>query len=179
MIRARLFVLTLLVLPTLSVGARAEGIPPTEPREIDVAAVALVGVGGNERRLDEILPPGPAIVHFWATWCVPCRDELPALDRFRAALAPDGRGRVLVVSVDRFAFSKVEAFLRDELGLPDLTTWKDANGKAGAVFRLFGYPDTVLLDAEHREVGRRAGSLDWDDPEVRLELMERLAGAKP
>lgn len=109
-----------------------------------------------------------------------CRQELPALDRFRATLARNGDAeRLVVVSVDRFAFSKVEAFLRDELELPDLTTWKVAKGNAGRVFRLFGYPDTVLLDAAHREVGRRAGSLDWDDPEVRTELIGRLAGAKP
>jgi thiol-disulfide isomerase/thioredoxin len=128
-----------------------------------------------KRTLDEAVPDGPLIMHFWATWCVPCRRELPALARFQATLAADGgAGRLVVVSVDRFAFEKIETFLRDELGLANFPTWQDANGRAGTVFRLFGYPDTVLLDASHREIGRRAGSLEWDDPGVRNELMSHL-----
>jgi thiol-disulfide isomerase/thioredoxin len=163
------------VLALSAACAAAATIPRSDPETVDLSRIVLTDAQGDERSLDDILPDGPVALHFWATWCVPCRDELPAIDRFVTALTEDGVAeRLVVVSVDRFGYERVLAFVHDDLGLQNLTTWQEVTRKAGPTFRLFGYPDTVLLDADHRMVARLPGALDWDDPGIRSALMSHL-----
>lgn len=155
--------------------ASAATIPRSDPEAVDLSQIVVTDAQGDERSLGDVLPDGPVALHFWATWCVPCRDELPAIDRLVTTLTEDGVAeRLVVVSVDRFAYERVLDFVRDELGLQSLTTWQEVTRKAGPTFRLFGYPDTVLLDTDHRMVARLPGALDWDDPGIRSELMSHL-----
>ncbi|MCW2308782.1 TlpA family protein disulfide reductase [Rhodobium gokarnense] len=142
--------------------------------------VALKGVllrngEGGARPVREVLSEkGPTIVHFWATWCVPCRRELPSVDRFAADLDKAGNGdRLLVVSVDRFPYARIAQFLSSELGL-GLTTWQDAERKTGSAFRTFGYPATLIVDRAGTVTWRHIGPLDWDDGDFRKELYARI-----
>jgi thiol-disulfide isomerase/thioredoxin len=155
--------------------AAAATIPRSDPEEVDLSRIVLTDAQGGELALDEVLPDGPVALHFWATWCVPCRDELPAIDRFVTALTENGIAeRLIVVSVDSLAYERVMEFVRDDLGLQSLTTWQEITRKAGPTFRLFGYPDTVLLDADHNMVARLPGTLDWDAPGTRAQLIDHL-----
>ncbi len=129
--------------------------------------------GADPVRLED-LQGRVVVLDFWATWCAPCRDELPALDTFANDLEADGLADSLVViSVDRAGYDRVAAFLSGGLGL-DLVSWQDESRKAGQTFRLFGFPATILLDAEHRVVWRHSGPLDWNDPAFRAELTDVL-----
>lgn len=153
----------------------AELLAVKEPETVALGPITLTDGTRTGLPLEAVLPDGPAILHFWATWCAPCREELPALDAFIDGLEADGLADGLVIiSVDRAGYDRVSAFLKGGLGL-DLISWQDESGKASQTFRLFGFPATILLDAGHRVVWRHSGALDWDDPAIRAELTEFLA----
>jgi thiol-disulfide isomerase/thioredoxin len=159
----------------------AVAIPPcealtwTEPQPVDFGAIGVTDASEVHRRLSEVLPRASVIVHFWATWCHPCREELPAVARFASVLSNEElTDRLVVVSVDRSDYDRVLSFLRDLPELNDFHTWQVISGSAGSAFRLFGYPATIVLDADHRVIARHPGPLAWDDPAIRAELIGRL-----
>jgi thiol-disulfide isomerase/thioredoxin len=112
------------------------------------------------------------VVNFWATWCEPCRDELPSLERLRDAL----RGRpfeVLAVNVAE-GDSRVKRFLAEvPLQLPVLL---DRNGEAQRAWKVRGLPATFLLDREGEIRSWYLGELDWAQPKV-LRTVENLLPA--
>jgi len=112
------------------------------------------------------------VVNFWATWCAPCREELPSLERLRDAL----RGRpfeVLAVNVAE-GESRVKRFLADvPLRLPVLL---DRNGEAQRAWRVRGLPATFLLDREGAIRSWYLGELDWAQPGI-LRAVESLLPA--
>lgn len=104
------------------------------------------------------------VVNFWATWCAPCRKEMPQLDAL-AARYGDRNVTVMALSVDRGGAAKPQAFL-DELGVSHMVRTFDPSYKAARAVRLIGLPTTLLIDPDGREVGRLAGEADWDSPQV-------------
>ena len=151
----------------------APAIPPVAPMAVDASGLVLARLDGTETDLAALLAGRPAILHFWATWCGPCREELPALAAYAADLAEAGGGALVVVAVERSPPEKIEAFLAG-IGLDGFATLRDPSGRSGPVFGLFGMPSTVLIDGAGRVVARRAGPLDWQDPAVRAELADHL-----
>ena len=104
------------------------------------------------------------LLNIWATWCVPCRKEMPALDRLQAALGgPDFA--VVALSIDRGGLPVVEEFYR-ELGLAALPVYVDRSGTAARELGALGLPTTLLVDCEGREVGRVLGAAEWERPEA-------------
>ena len=111
------------------------------------------------------------MLNFWATWCGPCIEELPSLDRLATALADEPFELIAVNMGD--SPEALGAFL-DRLGLdPGFTIALDVDGDVTREWGLFAYPTTVLLDAEGRAVRVRYGATDWDAPEV-IELIRSL-----
>lgn len=135
--------------------------------------VVVAGPDGETAPLAERVTP-PAILHFWATWCAPCLEELPEVAAF-AEERPDLFEGVAVVSVDTAPYERVENFLDERLGLPDLPTLKVVEGNAGATFGIMGYPSTVFLNAEGMVSRRHQGVLDWASEEVRADFAAHLA----
>lgn len=139
-----------------------------------VQILAIVGYGVVEwsRRpvrvfpvevLDETIPAlpvpvdgGPVVVHFWATWCAPCREELPSL----IAAARDERVTLLAVTDEPAAV--VDRFF-DGQTPPEILP--DASGSAAA-WRVSGLPDTFVT-RDGRIVARIGGPRDWSAPEAR------------
>jgi thiol-disulfide isomerase/thioredoxin len=109
------------------------------------------------------------LVHFWATWCPPCRTELPAL----LDLAERERGRILVwaVSTDR-DWPSVEGFLDGRVP-PQVV--RDPTGEAAHRYRVTGLPDTYLIDPDGRVRARFAGAQNWSAPEMDRILAAALA----
>jgi thiol-disulfide isomerase/thioredoxin len=113
------------------------------------------------------------LLNIWATWCPPCREEMPTLDRLQAMLGGPNF-EVVALSIDEGGLSVVQAFLR-RAGLQHLRTYVDGSGDARAMFSGAGVPLTLLIDRDGREVGRKLGPAVWDHPDV-LRVIQGLVG---
>jgi thiol-disulfide isomerase/thioredoxin len=105
------------------------------------------------------------LLNLWATWCLPCRKEMPSLDRLQAALGSD-RFEVVALSVDRKGLDASKKFL-DETKVEKLGLYVDASARANSMLRVIGLPATLLIDAEGREIGRLLGPAEWDSDEAK------------
>ncbi len=108
------------------------------------------------------------LLNIWATWCVPCREEMPALDRLQAELGgPDFE--VVALSIDRGPSSIIEEFY-EELGLESLAIYHDPTGRASYKLNMPGIPATFLVDRKGKGLGQVIGPVEWDSPEITLEI---------
>lgn len=165
----------LLVLLVHTMPAAADRPDGERARTVDLGAIELSDSEVSGRRLSAVLADGPAIVHLWATWCAPCREELPALADFADRLRREGLShRLVLISIDSGGYGRIRRFLEDDLGLPDLHSWQADGRTVGAVFNVRGYPTTVMLDADHDLVVRHAGVLAWADKQAQDELVRYL-----
>lgn len=113
------------------------------------------------------------LLNMWATWCPPCRTEMPHLQALHEELADDGL-TVVGVSVDQnSAEGQVRDFL-DELGI-DFLILRDPAERGHRLFRGYGLPMTVIIDREGIVRWRHMGPLTADDPALRAVLDEALA----
>lgn len=104
------------------------------------------------------------LLNVWATWCVPCRKEMPTLDRLQAQLGGDDFS-VVTLSIDREGAAEVGEFYR-EIGAEHLSVYLDSSGKVGRDLNVIGLPTTLLINREGRELGRVIGPAEWDSPEI-------------
>lgn len=104
------------------------------------------------------------LLNVWATWCGPCRKEMPTLDRLQARLGgPDFT--VVPLSIDRQGVPAVKRFYQ-EIGIAHLGLYVDSSNRAGAALGLTGLPTTMLIDREGNEVARLVGPAEWDGPDM-------------
>lgn len=113
------------------------------------------------------------LLNYWATWCAPCIEEMPALDRLQARLGGDGFA-VVPVSVDKESRESVLAFL-DRLNVARLGTLLDRSGASMRALAIRGLPTTILVDREGREVGRLEGAAAWDSEAAEALIRHYLA----
>ncbi|MGH6894973.1 MAG: TlpA family protein disulfide reductase [Geminicoccaceae bacterium] len=143
------------------------------PRELP--ELRFVDGDGREMTL-EAFEGRTILLNIWATWCVPCREEMPALDRLQAKLGgPDFV--VVPLSIDREGLPAVKAFY-EELGLEALGIYVDQSGKASRQLGAVGIPTTLLVDSEGREVGRTLGPAEWDSDEI-VEFLRGFIAERP
>ncbi len=115
------------------------------------------------------------VLNFWATWCVPCVAEMPALDRLRARMA--GRGiEVLALSSERGGAPVVQAFFARH-GIQHLPVALDQGLRAARALGVQGLPTTVLIDRAGRDRGRLIGAAEWDSADA-VALVEDCLGRK-
>lgn len=115
------------------------------------------------------------LLNVWATWCVPCRQEMPTLDRLQARLG--GKDfLVMALSIDRKGAEAVKGFYQ-EVGVEKLAIYVDPSGKGSRSLAIPGVPTTLLIDREGREVARKMGEAQWDSPEM-VSLIERTMRAQ-
>jgi thiol-disulfide isomerase/thioredoxin len=123
----------------------------------------FVDAAGASRALSEFR--GRVILlNLWATWCVPCRKEMPALDRLQAALGGPGF-EVVALAIDQGGIAAVTRFYT-ELKLGALRIYLDQNGDALNKLGGLGIPLTILIDRDGRELWRVVGPREWDAPET-------------
>jgi len=117
------------------------------------------------------------LLNLWATWCVPCRAEMPSLDRLQAEAGGDSF-EVVAVNVDTARLERRAAFL-DAIGVKSLTRYADPSGDAFETLRkdgkTLGLPVTVLIDRHGCEVGVVAGAVKWDSTDA-LAVVQALKG---
>jgi peroxiredoxin len=113
------------------------------------------------------------IVNFWASWCAPCREELPAMNRVWAELR-NAPVAMLAINVSD-DIEAIEAFERDH---PiDFTVLLDSHGRIGRRWQVHGLPTTFVLDPYGRIAHRLVGKRDWNDSDL-LQLVRRLMPAE-
>lgn len=125
---------------------------------------------GRPAKLGERMGP-VTLVHFWATWCAPCVQEIPALQRFRRDFADRHDFKVVMIAV-----ADDSAKARDFLGgAPDDSLLFDPSWDVAHRYGSNQIPESYLID--HGEVVEKfVGATNWDDPAVREKIADRLAG---
>ena len=112
------------------------------------------------------------LLNFWATWCKPCEDEMPAMQRLHEALAAEGLDLV-AVSVDETQ-EPVAAF-QSRLGLTFPILWDPAQAVSDD-YQAYRFPETLLIDRRGRVVERYIGPREWDAPSYVERIRRLLAG---
>ena len=138
------------------------------------AAPAAHFKGANGKRLSlEDFRGRVVLLNIWATWCGPCRAEMPSLDRLQALHGADGLD-VIAVSVDREGAAVVRAYYQKS-GIRNLKLYVDSDRATQSAFRPDGIPMSVLIDREGNVVGEMTGAARWDSAEA-TELVQRYLG---
>ena len=105
------------------------------------------------------------LLNLWATWCAPCRKEMPALDRLQQELG--GKDfEVVAMSVDRQGAPASKKFL-DETKVANLKLYVESTSKSIGLLHASGLPTSILIDRNGLEVGRLAGPAEWDSPDAK------------
>ena len=139
--------------------------------------VAAVNVAKSPLKVPDLTFAGPdgkplsladwrgktVLLNLWATWCVPCRQEMPTLDALEQKLGGPNF-QVVAVNIDTRDPDKPKAFLKD-VGATHLGYYADASAKSfqelKSIGRAFGMPTTLLIDPRGCEIGTIAGPADW------------------
>ena len=103
------------------------------------------------------------ILNFWATWCAPCKEEMPSLDDLQSNSNFDNL-KILPINIGQESISKSEFFFK-ELNIKNLDIYFDAPITLAKKFSLRGVPTTILFNREGREFARIMGSIDFNDKE--------------
>lgn len=112
------------------------------------------------------------VLNFWATWCGPCREEMPSLDRLQAAM-PDLA--VVPVATGRNPPEVIARFW-EEAAIAHLVTLRDPKSLLARQIGVAGLPVTLILNPEGQEVGRLIGDAAWDGAEAQAVLKALMAG---
>ena len=165
---------TIAALDEVTIGQLAAMLPTGTGR--GYSDMSFVDGDGNAHTLAEY-EGKPLLVNFWATWCGPCREEMPALDALSGHFA-DSPFEVITIDLDTGAggLDKAKAFL-DENGLSNLPLLGDPTFAAFDRLKssgvALGLPATLLLDGEGCELAVLQGPAEWDG-ETAIALIDRL-----
>jgi len=119
------------------------------------------------------------LLNVWATWCPPCREEMPSMQRLAEQLGPEGL-RVVAVSIDAAPGRRdpggreggdVRAFA-EEYGLT-FDIWRDPEGRVQQVYRTTGVPESFVIDRSGTIIKKVIGATEWDSP-ANIELIRML-----
>jgi thiol-disulfide isomerase/thioredoxin len=151
----------------ISTADEPRGIPDLTFKDANGAPKALADWRGRA-----------VLFNLWATWCVPCRKEMPALDALQGRLGGP-RFDVVAVNIDTRDPEKPKAWLKD-VGINRLTYYADPSAKVFQDLKLadraFGMPTTLLLDVNGCEVGTLAGPAEWASDDA-IKLIGALIGS--
>jgi thiol-disulfide isomerase/thioredoxin len=132
----------------------------------------LTDLEGQDRKLAEWQGQW-VVLNFWATWCAPCRKEMPSLERL-AADSGDNGVAVVSVATGRNPPAAVKRFFT-EIGVENLPVLLDPKSALARQMGIFGLPLTVILDPEGQEVARLIGDAEWDHADARAMLAALVA----
>ena len=164
--------------PSLAqVGAEAETefakkfVRHASPRRVEAINFALTDGADSKPSTLAAFAGEILVVNFWATWCAPCRREMPQLDALQNQFSGQPM-RVLAISLDRGNDQKPQKFL-NKLGVDKLTRAHDGSYKSARQVGLIGLPTTLIIDKNGFEIGRLAGEAAWNSAPV-YRLIEQL-----
>jgi len=102
------------------------------------------------------------LLNFWATWCGPCRDEMPSMEQLSRSFG--GQGLTVVAINQRENAALVARFMKTHN--LNFSTLLDADGRVAASYRVYGIPVSYVIDSDGRAIGMKSGSMDWASPRV-------------
>jgi len=124
---------------------------------VALPSAVLLDEAEAERSLDDYRGRW-VVLNFWATWCAPCRAEMPSLARLQTAM-PDLA--VVTVATGRNSVTGIRKFF-DETGITNLPMLRDPKSELARSMGVLGLPVTVIVDPQGREVARLIGDAEWD-----------------
>jgi thiol-disulfide isomerase/thioredoxin len=101
------------------------------------------------------------LLNFWATWCEPCKEEMPSLDRLQSNQNFNNL-KVFAINISQESVKKVDSFFRD-LNIKNFEPYFDAPTTLAKTFSLRGVPTSILINKKGEEFARIIGSIDFDD----------------
>ena len=129
--------------------------------------VVFEGAGGAPRRLADYRGK-TVLLNLWATWCIPCREEMPALDRLQRELGGEAF-EVVAVNIDTNRLERRQPFL-DSIGVKSLAFYADPKAEVFQALRaagkVEGLPTTWLIGKDGCEIGVMAAKADWASPDA-------------
>ena len=153
--------------PAVEAGGSPDSLKPLElsvfDRPRDLPEIHFADDQGHDLSLGDFRGR-VVLLNLWATWCVPCRKEMPTLDRLQAKLG--GKDFLVIpLSIDREGVAPVKRFYQ-ELKFEKLAIYVDPSGKGSQALAIPGVPTTLLIDRQGREVARKMGPAEWDGEET-------------
>ena len=136
------------------------------PAPLPAGRSAFRSPDGTEHRLAD-WQGRVVVLNFWATWCAPCRKEMPSLDALAGAMGPEVA--VVAVATGRNPVPSLEACLA-EAGVTRLPILLDPRQALAREMGVIGLPVTVILDRKGQEVARLIGEADWNAPDAHAVL---------
>jgi thiol-disulfide isomerase/thioredoxin len=117
------------------------------------------------------------LLNIWATWCPPCRAEMPSIDRLAGSMEGEDFA-VIPLSTDRAGVEHVAEFFKG-IRIENLKVMHDRTGAVARQAGVLGLPVTLILDRQGREIARLLGDANWDSPDARAILRQviRMTGA--
>lgn len=138
-----------------------------------VPEITLLDAEDGERSLSEYLGRY-VVLNFWATWCAPCRHEMPSLDRLEAEFGGDGFA-VVPVATGRNSLAGIHRFF-EEAEIAHLPILRDTRQELAREMGVLGLPVTVILNPEGQEIARLIGDAEWDSDSARAIVAALVAG---
>ena len=105
------------------------------------------------------------VINFWATWCAPCKKEMPSLNTLAQKMKHQDF-HIITVASGRNSKEAIDAFF-NEYNLVNLGKYRDPKGKMAIKYGVTALPTTVVIDPTGVEIGRIIGDIDWDTANVR------------
>ena len=141
-----------------------------EPK--DVTDVSFIHEDGSDMTLQD-LQGQYSVVNFWATWCAPCRHEMPQLSQLQAELGGDDF-KVVTIATGRNDLPAMKRFFA-EIEVDNLPLHKDPRQKLARDMGVLGLPVTVVLDRDGNEVARMQGDADWSSDSAKAIISALIA----
>lgn len=161
--------------PLIAVADPFEPFGVARPRTIKPAPdFVLQDIHGKPVNLKQFKGK-PILLNFWATWCGPCKEELPSMQRLHEASKSNGAIQIIAISIDRFNIDKVSQYARDlHLSFPILL---DPDRETRSAYFVRSLPTSYLIDADGKLQGFISGARKWDSPTAR-QVFQSLARPK-
>ena len=141
------------------------------PQAVSNAAFALADDAG-EGRLEDWRGKW-VLLNFWATWCAPCRHEMPMLAALQSEFGGE-RFEVLTIATGRNSPRGIAKFF-EEVGIDNLPRHQDPDQSLASQMGIFGLPITVIIDPDGREIARLRGDADWSSASAKA-IIATLVG---
>ena len=139
------------------------------PKSKDFPILHLKNVEGEDIIIGKNIKK-VTLINFWATWCAPCIEELPSLDRLKSKY--ENNVNIIAINVEKINYKKAENFLKS-LKIQNFKTYFDKDFRIAKLLGLRGIPITIIVNKDGREAGRVIGSIEFDQDEF-ISLLEKI-----